>query len=147
MTFIAKLVVTSVLLSFATACASECLGGKQGALMEGGFTGPLVCSNENSTFSYVGRTTGRIKYSIYDYRYRYLPSHGAVMHGGQRILVFDGDTYIGQYVLSPPPYVTTALRGDHLTLEAGDAEKVTADFSNGPPKDIYLDGETEDFHR
>src|SRR6476659_7411664 len=31
---------------------------------------------------------------------------GGVMHGGQRLVIFRGDRYVGQYHLSPPPYVT-----------------------------------------
>jgi hypothetical protein len=66
---------------------SECLMGLRDSLSRGGFSGPLICSKDDATFVLVGRTN-KSHYSIYDYRYRFRPKDGNVMHGGQKIVVF-----------------------------------------------------------
>lgn len=130
----------------AIAGASTCLGGMKGALTKGHFSGPLVCSSD-ADFMLVGKTTGPTPYSIYDYRYRYTPPDGNVTHGGQRLLVFRGDEYLGQYSMNPPPYTVVTVSGAYATLSKHGAETVMADFSKGPPDSIYFDGETEAFYR
>jgi hypothetical protein len=94
----------------------------------------------------MGRTAGN-KFSIYDYRYRYLPEHGNVMHGGQKIVVFRDRTYVGQYALSPP-YVTAIVNRTHVLLRtAVDPQGTNLDFSRGPPRQILVGGEIETFFR
>jgi hypothetical protein len=133
-------------MTLATAAPAECLGGKKDTLIAGGFSGALVCSPKDAQFILVGRTEGQVRYSIYLYHYRFLPHPGGVMHGGQRILVFEGNKYIGQYVLNPPPPVAT-VHNEFLILKAGDGESAMVDFSKGPPSSISVDGETEEFSR
>ncbi len=116
---------------------AACMAGLQTALIEGHFTGPIVCNKNDATFDLVGRTAGK-KYSIYDYRYRYDPSGGShVMHGGQKLIIFRGERYVGQYALSPPPYVTARVRGSQLVLEFRDTgQRLELNFSKSPPKRI-----------
>jgi hypothetical protein len=122
----------------------KCLA-MQKAMVEGHFSaGSLICSKEDAQ---LGMTAGSERYSIYDYRYRFLPSGGQVLHGGQRLLVFRGHDYIGQYSMSPPPYAAVTVRGSYLVLSKEGAETVMVDFSMGPPASLYFDGETEGFGR
>lgn len=137
--------------SGATASASDgrplpCLGGRQAALVRGHFTGAIVCSKKNASFVLVGRTTGR-KFYIYDYRYRFLPTHGNVMHGGQKIVVFRNNAYVGQYALSPPPYVTVTVHGPYISFQIAGTPKVELDLTRQPPGKMLFYGEVETFSR
>ena len=70
------------------------------------------------------------------------------MHGGQRVVVFRGKKYVGQYMLSPGPYTTVRVEGTRVVLQVeGTREKVTLDFSKKPPEEVYINGETEGFGR
>jgi len=107
--------------------------------------GVVFCSPKNVSFILVGRTTGK-KYSIYDYHYRFLPHPGGVMHGGQRLIVFQGNRYVGHYSLAPQ--VTVVVSGTHVVLKgAGDRKAVRLDFSRKPPSQIWVNGEVEGFGR
>lgn len=143
---IACCVITILITRVATAAtADSCLGGKKQTLINGHFTGLIVCSPKDASFRLVGMTNG---YAVYDYRYRFLPFEGApVMHGGQRLLVFHDGKYIGQYSMSPPPETTVMVRGSFLLLSKPGADSVRVDFSTGPPSSIFFDGETEDLYR
>lgn len=148
-----KVIVAGMVIAFSSfhlafgSTPAQCLAGMRKALVEGHFTGPLVCSRENSTFVLAGRTAGD-KFAIYDYRYRFRPSGANVMHGGQKILVFQGKRYIGQYALSPPPYTFVTMNGTHVVLETrGTREKVSLDFSKNPPREVLINGEVEVFYR
>jgi len=124
-----------------------CLSGLRAAFVHGHFTGPLVCSTKLATFIFVGRTAEN-KFSIYDYRYRYLPQHGSVMHGGQRLVLFHGRDYVGQYVLSPPPYADVTVSGARVIIATADDRRRDAiDLSRGPPAKILIGGEVETFFR
>ena len=126
---------------------SECLMGLRDSLTRGGFSGPLVCSKDDATFVLVGRTS-ESKYSIYDYRYRFRPKDGNVMHGGQKIVVFQGSRYIGQYSLSPPPYNSISVCGSNVIVKSqSDKEEYYLDFSKRPPNSAFVDGEDLIFYR
>jgi hypothetical protein len=148
----ASVVLASMVVSSSMVLASDqtpplCLAGMRAALVHGHFTGPIVCSRKNATFVLVGRTAGD-KFSIYDYRYRYLPAGGNVMHGGQKLMVFRDRSYLGQYALSPPPYIIVAVKDTHVSLRASGASRgVTLDFSREPPSRILVGGEMETFIR
>ncbi len=107
--------------------------------------GVVFCSPENAWFTFVGRTTGG-RYTIYDYRYRFLPHPSGAIHGGQRLIVFRGETYVGNYMLSPK--VSVAVRGTEVILK-GDEDRapVRLDFSRKPPKRILVNGEVAKFDR
>jgi len=140
-------VVTSSAAMPASDPASSCLGGRREALLQGHFSGPLVCSGTDASFTFVGHTAGR-KFSIYDYRYRYLPDGGNVMHGGQKIIVFRGNAYAGQYALSPPPYAAISLRGSQIALQlAGSQKRTVLDLSRELPRQIFFNGDVAPFYR
>ena len=124
----------------------SCLEGRQAALVRGHFTGAIVCSKKYASFVLVGRTAGRNFY-IYDYRYRFLPAHGNVMHGGQKIVVFRNNAYVGQYPLSPPPYATVTVHGPYISLQIAGAPKVKLDLTRQPPGQMHFNGEGETFSR
>ena len=106
--------------------------------------GAIFCSPDVS-FTLAGRTTGG-KYSIYDYRYRFLPHPGGAMHGGQRLIVFEGARYVGNYMLQPK--VSVAVRGTQVVLKGDeDGAAVQLDFSRKPPSRILVNGEVEGFGR
>ena len=150
MTKVAAVVIAMIALlpsSAARPSSSRCLAGMRNALVAGHFTGPLVCDKSRATFSRIGSTAGS-GYDIYDYRYRYLPKDGNVMHGGQKIVIFHADKYVGQYALSPPPYVSMAVRGARLVLEvAATGEKVKLDLSTKLPATLFVGGEEAGLYR
>lgn len=118
--------------------ADGCLDGRQSALIAGGFSGPLICSAEDATFEPVGNI-GSGRYAIYDYRYRFRAA--AVTHGGQRIVIFKGRDYVGQYVLSPPPFADLAVNGADVIVTGGaNPGRWVLDFSEGPPHQAFIDG-------
>lgn len=126
---------------------SECMLGLRKSLVEGGFSGPLVCAKSDATFVLVGRTN-QGRYSIYDYRYRFLPKNGNVMHGGQRIVVFQGARYIGQYSLSPPPFNSVSVSGSRVIVKSSDRNyEYSLDFSRQPPRRAYIDGDLLTFYK
>lgn len=126
---------------------SECMLGLRQSLVEGGFSGPLVCSKSDATFVLLGRTN-KSHYSIYDYRYRFLPKNGNVRHGGQKIVVFQGAKYIGQYSLSTPPYKSVTVCGSHVIVKSpGGKNRYSLDFSVSPPDEVFVDGEILNFYR
>lgn len=95
----------------------------------------------------VGHTPGT-SFKIYDYRYRFLPHPEGVFHGGQRLLVFRDQDYLGGYVLSTPPYATISVSGAKLFLQNPDStETLTLDLSKAPPEQILWNGEISKFDR
>ncbi len=105
----------------------------------------MFCSAKNVSFVLVGRTKGH-GYSIYDYHYRFVPRQGGPIHGGQRLIVFEGKRYVGNYMLVPK--VRIAVRGTQVVLKGGeDKGEVRLDFSHIPPSRILVDGEAEAFDR
>jgi len=148
-----SLVATSLIALFSVSASSAaigrdtCMAGMRQALAAGHFSGPIVCSPRDATFTLVGKTA-RDGYAIYDYRYRFLPTHGNVYHGGERILVFRGGKYLGQYVASPPPHVSLSVRGSVLRIasEPGDGN-LPLDFSHGPPRKALISGMEAEFFR
>lgn len=70
------------------------------------------------------------------------------MHGGQKIVVFQRGRYIGQYALSPPPYLNLTVNGTQVVLkERGAEEQYLLDFSQGPPKEALINGDVAVFSR
>ena len=135
---ITAIVTMIVLFSSTVAHAStkQCLAKRRAA----GFSGKEWLCNKTSTFRFVGRIS-RSGYEIYDYRYRFLPHAGGVMHGGQRIKIFRGGKYIGEYPLSPPPEVNMAVRGAHLILLiSSTGQRVELNLSVKLPTKIFVDG-------
>lgn len=125
----------------------QCQAKMRKALGEGHFSGELICSRTNVTLVLAGQTSGN-RFSIYNYRYRFLPHPGGVMHGGQRMLVFQHHRYIGQYVLTSGYYTSVAVKGTHVILNTKERhERVVLDFSSTPPKEIFVNGESETFGR
>ena len=108
----------------------------------------IFCSPKNVAFILAGRTTGS-GYSIYNYHYRMLtnPDTG-VWRGGQRLIVFRGNRYVGQYKLNTPPFVAIRVKGSYVVLRSTEAPRnVSLDFSRKPPRQIQVNGEDEDFFR
>jgi len=128
------------------ASPAGCLAGYKQALLAGGFTGPIVCSRRNATFRLIGTTEG-YGYRVYDYRYRYGPREAAVMHGGQKIVILHNGTYVGQYALSPPPYVRMRIRGTRLILRSGLKPPIRLDLAKHLPSGIFINGETDRLYR
>jgi len=126
--------------------STACLAGQRQAMVDGRFTGPLICSRKDATFRLVGRPSGS-PYTVYDYRYRFLPHPGGVMHGGQKLIVFRRGIYVGQYALSPPPYTDLSVSGSQVVLRSSRNPAERLDFSSRPPASLTVDGETEAFHR
>ncbi|MCR6661212.1 MAG: hypothetical protein NVV72_18520 [Asticcacaulis sp.] len=124
-----------------------CMAGRKKALMEAQFSGPIVCSGKDATFILAGRTSGN-ELSIYDYRYRYHPLNGSVDHGGQRIVIFHGEKYVGQYALTVPSYVSISVDGSSVKIKSRDTSNpASLDFSKGPPRKIFVNGEVVELFR
>ena len=140
LTIAAAIFVASTSVASESGVPTECLSGMGRALVAGGFSGGVFCSTENATFRLAG-TTGSGAYAIYDYRYRFMPQHGAVAHGGQRMVVFKDGQYVGQYSLSPPSFAALSVRGSEVLVQKDDDSDIAVlDFSNGPPQQALVDG-------
>jgi hypothetical protein len=124
--------------------AAGCLGGRKQALLDGHFTGPIVCSATDATFQRVGTTQG-YGYTIYDYRF--LTNGGAAAPWGQKVVIFHGSVYIGQYDLSPPPFAAMLVNESQLVLGVDEVDEVSLELSSVPPAEVYLNGKIERFHR
>ena len=125
----------------------QCRADIRHALNAGHFSGVMFCSEENSYASLVlvGRTAGG-RFSIYDYRYRFLPHPGGVYHGGQRLLVFRGKKYLGHYMLSGRPLATVTVKGTRVLLSGLEPPgKVQLDFPRTPPREVLVNGELDTF--
>lgn len=146
--FITVLALATLSVAPLSACSKPpsprqtCMDGRTRALTEGGFTGPILCDAADASFALAGRISD---YAIYDYRYRHRPEHGAVDHGGQRIVVFRGETYLGQYIAAPPPHLSVSVRGAVVHFDAADSQPL--DFANGPPAATVLSGHDIRFTR
>ncbi|MDQ0250997.1 hypothetical protein J2W22_003061 [Sphingomonas kyeonggiensis] len=148
-----SLVATSLIALFSVSASSTavgrgtCMAGMGQALAAGHFSGPIICAPQDATFTLVGKTA-RDGYAIYDYRYRYRPPQAAVDHGGQRILVFRGGEYLGQYAASPPHPVSLSVHGSVLRIaeKPGDGN-LPLDFSHGPPRKALISGMEAEFFR
>ncbi|MEQ7874337.1 hypothetical protein ABDK56_10080 [Sphingomonas sp. ASV193] len=116
-------------------------------MIRGGFTGPLICSGKDASFKLAGSPMGS-RCAVYDYRYRFLPQPRGVMHGGQKLVVFCRGKYLGQYALSPPPFVNISVIGSKIILTApGSPESVEFTLQGRPPAALFVNGETATFHR
>lgn len=70
------------------------------------------------------------------------------MHGGQKIVIFQHGRYIGQYMLSPPPFSTVKVKGTNVIVATkGNSASDLINFTKGPPKSVFLDGQVEEFYR
>ena len=142
-----SLVATLSMIPMLGVTSDQCMAGRKKSLMDAHFSGPIMCSSKDATFVLVGRTSGN-GLSIYDYRYRFLSQPEGVYHGGQRMVIFRGNTYVGQYALSPPPYLSISVQGSRVKLKSRDLPKRTSlDFSKGPPSKIFSNGEVLELFR
>ena len=124
--------------------AAGCLGGKKQALLDGHFTGPIVCSAADATFERVGTTLG-YGYTIYDYRF--FANDGTTAYWGQKVVIFHGGLYIGQYDLSPPPFAEMFVNETQLVLGVDEDDQTSLKLTSVPPAEVYLNGKIERFHR
>lgn len=128
---------------------SACLAGKLSSLKKGGFSGPLLCDHNGVEFRSIGQVRGgNWNYFVYDYRYRFKPKDGAVLHGGQRLIVFDSQgSYLGQYALSPPPNLDVIIEGSQVKISASGQLKGAIEFATGPAPEVNIDGENTTFFK
>lgn len=133
----------------AAGVASDCLEGRYLALKTGGFSGLLSCDRRTTTFSLIGEVvTAHAGYLVYHYQYRFKATKGGVLHGNQRIVVFDiQGRYMGQYALTAPPHLKPVLKEAHIMLNADGEIKGDIDFSDGPPSEVYIDGDKATFFK
>ena len=94
-----------------------------------------MCSAEDATFTFAGTTSSG--YAVYDYRYRFRAAE--VAHGGQRLVIFRGSEYVGQYALSPPHFGSVSVRGSQVLIDDV-TELAVLDFSQGPPSKTFVGG-------
>ncbi len=150
MTIKAAIVILASLLAWPAVATppAECIARLREAVRGGDFAGSFVCSRKDAKFEFVGRTSGK-GYSIYNYDYRYDPPGGShVMHGGQRILLFRGNRYVGQYGLWSRGSVTAHVSGARLVLQSTETKQtVELDLSGKPPAEVFLAGEFLSFFR
>jgi hypothetical protein len=126
--------------------SDACPPGLRATLERGGFSGGIFCDPQNASFSLVGvAATPKAKYSVYDYRYRFLPEDGNVWHGGQRMIIIRDGEYLGQFVLDPP--TTLKLSGMKLTLSKPNVETAAIDLATGVPTKIFFDGDVMSLQR
>lgn len=123
----------------------------QNILARDGFAGLVNCLNGGRVKA---RVVGNIEspphtYTVLDFRYVTAPTPGGVQHGGQEILVIrDGNHFVGQYTLSPPPLHTISVKGASILIDAPKWRGNAIIFTdNGPPSSAYLDQDTVNLTR
>ena len=127
--------------------AHDCLGSLRAPLTKGDMSGLFDCQDGDIKIRFLGRTTGRTPYRIYDWRYTGYGNPGTAVHVGERILLFDDQlTYVGQYLL--PGWYRVTVRGSSIRINAPakDGNVLKLDGPH-PPRYAWLDGENEDFFR
>lgn len=132
-----------LLASLACDAYGACLAGREQALKQGSFSGPLVCNNKNGSFQFLGLVGVNPTYYVYDYRFRFKPMNSSVYHGGQRLVVFDsGGQYLGQYAFTPPPNFDLIIKGTQIIVSINGIYKGAIEFSNGPEHTSHIDDES-----
>ncbi|MFT3987539.1 hypothetical protein [Aestuariivirga sp.] len=131
-----------------TSFAAQCLDGREAALRAGGFSGLISC-DENASFNPIGTIhTGMQDFLVCDYTYRFMPEDGSVMHGQQRVVIFNMQGgYVGQYSLTPPPKRDVRIDGATLIISADGNTLGVIDFRTGPSPSALVDGEVISFFR
>lgn len=145
------LLATAVFLAVpASAATVHCLNGLGPALVAGGFSGSVDCQRDQLSIRYVGqvRKFGRI-FSVYSNRYELKPPcPECAVHGGHRVIFMSHGRYVGQY---RSDFVRATIRQGDLVLVPTDphsGEAVTVRFTrDGPPKELWVDGEVITFFR
>lgn len=97
---------------------SDCVNGLRDALIAGGYSGDTDCTSvKTDTRKIVAESIGSFPFTVYDLIYKTMPQGFGVAHGGERLLFFKDDKYVGQYDLSPPPFSVPTIEGDDIVLE------------------------------
>lgn len=123
--------------------SSDCMQGLRTALIAGGYSGSMDCSSVKFEIRKVVVKSGsNFPFSVYDLKYRTIPQGLEVAHGGERLLIFKDEKYVGQYVLSPPPFSAPTIIGDEILLEGmpvtdGNVIRLT---KNELPSKAWIDG-------
>lgn len=137
-------------LAFAdSTAAAQCLNSLRSALIEGGFSGSLDCERDRISIKYIGEVQkfGRT-FQVYDYRCRLQPvCPDCAIHGGQRIIFLERGRYVGQY---KPNLVRVITRHGELVLvpTRSDFGPAIVSFTqDGPPKQLWVDGDVINFFR
>ena len=130
--------------------SNACFGDIAKILSVGGYSGDLDCTSVHVDIRKVGSiNVGADTYTVYDLRYQTIPSPGLVAHGGQKIIVIlNGNTYLGQYSLSPPPLHMVTIKGDSIFIDvpAKNGSEI-AIGNDGPPSSAFLDQDDADFSK
>jgi len=91
----------------------DCFGELRSSLVAGGYTGGVDCRTIKVNIMKAGYILGKNKYQIYSLVYK---THTLSPHGGQRILVFHNQRYIGQYKLDTPPFYKIVADGSDIAV-------------------------------
>jgi len=141
-----KLVMALALVLIASPASAQtsCYGSLRGPLAAGGYSGDggaYDCKDINVDIKYIGRIPlrGRI-FHIYSLIYQTIPEQSDMSaHGGQRILIFRGKTYLGQFHLDTPPFFKVSIKGSSIRINTrakfGNEIRLTKD---GPPPRAFL---------
>ena len=117
-----------------SAATADCLNGLGPTLLADGFSGSLDCQNDQLSVQYIGEVEKfGLTFQIYAYQYRLKPvCPECAIHGGQRIIFMERGRYVGQY----------------KPTDSASGESVTVEFTrDGPPQQLWVDGEVMDFFK
>jgi hypothetical protein len=125
------------------------MSGLRPALIAGGYSGSTDCKIVAFDIHRVLSKNGvNFPFSVYDLIYRTLPDFaGGQAHGGERLLIFKGQIYLGQYDLDPPPYSDPIIIGDDILLKGSpriDGNVIHLTRKELPPK-VWLQGDVVEF--
>jgi hypothetical protein len=128
---------------------AHCLGGRWDEIKAGGFSGPLLCEDQDASFKLIGIIHLALEsYMVYDYRYKFKPPDGSVLHGGQRVIIFNSNgKYLGQYAITPPPQFDITIRGTSIVISSHGKTNGVIEFKNQPPLSALVDGELIKFFK
>jgi hypothetical protein len=94
------------------------MNGLRATLIAGGYSGDTDCTSVKASMrKIVAESVGGFPFTVYDLIYKTIPQGFGAAHGGERLLFFKDDQYVGQYDLSPPPLSAPTVEGGHIVLE------------------------------
>ncbi|VVT12736.1 hypothetical protein [Erythrobacter sp. EC-HK427] len=113
-------------------------------LAEQGFSGPL--NGREQIYEAGVVQAGTDAYNIYTFRGVHQPVPGGVDHGVNKILVLrNGNEFLGQYSVSMPS--ACQVSGRLVECSTGSPPSTFEFTADGPPAEIWFDGEAVPFER
>jgi hypothetical protein len=122
------------------ALARECFGSLTQALARAGYSGDTYCQYTRHTLRRIGSVDAFGKrYEFYRLFYVTTNSPSGSEHGGERLLIFSSQEYIGQYSVDPFVNARFFIKNNvvHISARGFPSETITM-TKDGPPGSTHI---------